>query len=208
MVRKYLKQQGDLQGNLRTGSIRGSARRCITGLSSPPHRFCSPLLLLLAAWALARVFMKLLMISVCLHSLARPLRPGRLCFLLPTSLVSHLEFSKQPLWLEWLTLASWATHVTGLWSSCGCAVLRSGPHGRPVRLVASRKGCMDHSMDARLALHKLHGILCSFLSFTDIINGAQEKCVLPPMDGYPHCEGKIKVRPKCHIFICIILILH
>ncbi|KAM7105518.1 alpha-1,6-mannosylglycoprotein 6-beta-N-acetylglucosaminyltransferase A isoform 2-T5 [Molossus nigricans] len=26
----------------------------------------------------------------------------------------------------------------------------------------------------------------------DIINGAQEKCVLPPMDGYPHCEGKIK----------------
>ncbi|XP_073926717.1 alpha-1,6-mannosylglycoprotein 6-beta-N-acetylglucosaminyltransferase A isoform X3 [Castor canadensis] len=27
---------------------------------------------------------------------------------------------------------------------------------------------------------------------SDIINGAQEKCVLPPMDGYPHCEGKIK----------------
>ncbi|KAM5147728.1 alpha-1,6-mannosylglycoprotein 6-beta-N-acetylglucosaminyltransferase A-like [Callospermophilus lateralis] len=26
----------------------------------------------------------------------------------------------------------------------------------------------------------------------DIINGAREKCVLPPMDGYPHYEGKIK----------------
>ncbi|KAM5125619.1 alpha-1,6-mannosylglycoprotein 6-beta-N-acetylglucosaminyltransferase A-like [Callospermophilus lateralis] len=26
----------------------------------------------------------------------------------------------------------------------------------------------------------------------DIINGAQEKCVLPLMDGYPHYEGKIK----------------
>ncbi|OCT63353.1 hypothetical protein XELAEV_180444491mg, partial [Xenopus laevis] len=25
-----------------------------------------------------------------------------------------------------------------------------------------------------------------------IINGAQEQCELPPMDGYPHCEGKVK----------------
>uniref|UniRef100_A0A2K6N6B0 alpha-1,6-mannosyl-glycoprotein 6-beta-N-acetylglucosaminyltransferase n=2 Tax=Cercopithecidae TaxID=9527 RepID=A0A2K6N6B0_RHIBE len=30
------------------------------------------------------------------------------------------------------------------------------------------------------------------INVADIINGAQEKCVLPPMDGYPHCEGKIK----------------
>ena len=44
--------------------------------------------------------------------------------------------------------------------------------------------------------HKLDGILCSFPSFSDIINGAQEKCVLPPMDGYPHCEGKIKVSQE------------
>lgn len=27
----------------------------------------------------------------------------------------------------------------------------------------------------------------------DLINGAQEQCELPPMDGFPHCEGKIKV---------------
>lgn len=65
-----------------------------------------------------------------------------------------------------------------------------------VRPVASWRGYMGHSMDVRLVFHKLHGILCSFSSFTDIINGAQEKCVLPPMDGYPHCEGKIKVRPS------------
>ncbi|XP_009706204.1 PREDICTED: alpha-1,6-mannosylglycoprotein 6-beta-N-acetylglucosaminyltransferase A, partial [Cariama cristata] len=25
-----------------------------------------------------------------------------------------------------------------------------------------------------------------------LINGAQEQCELPPMDGFPHCEGKIK----------------
>lgn len=75
------------------------------------------------------------------------------------------------------------------------------------RLVVSRRwapqvrsdllptgGYLGHSMDVRLVFRKLHGILCSFSSFTDIINGAQEKCVLPPMDGYPHCEGKIKVR--------------
>lgn len=30
------------------------------------------------------------------------------------------------------------------------------------------------------------------ISVADIINGAQEKCELPPMDGFPHCEGKIK----------------
>lgn len=30
------------------------------------------------------------------------------------------------------------------------------------------------------------------INVADIINGVQEKCVLPPMDGYPHCEGKIK----------------
>uniref|UniRef100_A0A8D0NCD2 alpha-1,6-mannosyl-glycoprotein 6-beta-N-acetylglucosaminyltransferase n=1 Tax=Sus scrofa TaxID=9823 RepID=A0A8D0NCD2_PIG len=30
------------------------------------------------------------------------------------------------------------------------------------------------------------------INVADIINGAQEKCILPPMDGYPHCEGKIK----------------
>ncbi|MGH0158578.1 UNVERIFIED_CONTAM: hypothetical protein FKN15_035995 [Acipenser sinensis] len=27
---------------------------------------------------------------------------------------------------------------------------------------------------------------------TDLINGAQEQCELPPMDGFPHCEGKVK----------------
>lgn len=31
-------------------------------------------------------------------------------------------------------------------------------------------------------------------SCLDLINGAQEQCELPPMDGFPHCEGKIKVR--------------
>lgn len=45
-----------------------------------------------------------------------------------------------------------------------------------------------------------HGFLC-FWFFTDIINGVQEKCVLPPMDGYPHCEGKIKVRQPLCLFM-------
>ncbi|KAG7241067.1 hypothetical protein INR49_026098 [Caranx melampygus] len=26
----------------------------------------------------------------------------------------------------------------------------------------------------------------------DLLNGAQEKCELPPLDGFPHCEGKLK----------------
>ncbi|MEE6489060.1 hypothetical protein FKM82_015473 [Ascaphus truei] len=30
------------------------------------------------------------------------------------------------------------------------------------------------------------------LNVADIINGAQEQCELPPMDGFPHCEGKVK----------------
>ncbi|KFP01236.1 Alpha-1,6-mannosylglycoprotein 6-beta-N-acetylglucosaminyltransferase A, partial [Calypte anna] len=30
------------------------------------------------------------------------------------------------------------------------------------------------------------------LNVADLINGAQEQCELPPMDGFPHCEGKIK----------------
>ncbi|XP_075037066.1 alpha-1,6-mannosylglycoprotein 6-beta-N-acetylglucosaminyltransferase A isoform X2 [Mixophyes fleayi] len=30
------------------------------------------------------------------------------------------------------------------------------------------------------------------LNVADLINGAQEQCDLPPMDGYPHCEGKVK----------------
>ncbi|KAM8934674.1 alpha-1,6-mannosylglycoprotein 6-beta-N-acetylglucosaminyltransferase A [Pelodytes ibericus] len=30
------------------------------------------------------------------------------------------------------------------------------------------------------------------LNVADLINGAQEQCDLPPMDGYPHCEGKTK----------------
>lgn len=27
----------------------------------------------------------------------------------------------------------------------------------------------------------------------DLLNGAQEKCELPPLEGFPHCEGKLKV---------------
>ncbi|XP_067117067.1 alpha-1,6-mannosylglycoprotein 6-beta-N-acetylglucosaminyltransferase A [Osmerus mordax] len=30
------------------------------------------------------------------------------------------------------------------------------------------------------------------VNVADLLNGAQEKCELPPMDGFPHCEGKIK----------------
>lgn len=30
------------------------------------------------------------------------------------------------------------------------------------------------------------------VNIADLINGAQEQCELPPMDGYPHCEGKVK----------------
>ncbi|KAJ4924261.1 hypothetical protein JOQ06_000501 [Pogonophryne albipinna] len=26
---------------------------------------------------------------------------------------------------------------------------------------------------------------------TNLLNGAQEKCELPPMEGFPHCEGKV-----------------
>lgn len=29
---------------------------------------------------------------------------------------------------------------------------------------------------------------------SDLLNGAQEKCELPPLDGFPHCEGKLKVN--------------
>lgn len=106
------------------------------------------------------------------------------------------------------------TPIVSLWPSCRWAVLRSGLHCRPVRPVARWRGGAGQSTaatvnlsfrfpylplpykDIRLVCHKLNGIRCCFSSFTDIINGAQEKCVLPPMDGYPHCEGKIKVRPQ------------
>ncbi|XP_077176352.1 alpha-1,6-mannosylglycoprotein 6-beta-N-acetylglucosaminyltransferase A [Paroedura picta] len=30
------------------------------------------------------------------------------------------------------------------------------------------------------------------INMADLINGVQEQCELPPMDGFPHCEGKIK----------------
>ncbi|KAM9304771.1 alpha-1,6-mannosylglycoprotein 6-beta-N-acetylglucosaminyltransferase A [Gastrophryne carolinensis] len=30
------------------------------------------------------------------------------------------------------------------------------------------------------------------VNVADLISGAQEQCELPPMDGYPHCEGKLK----------------
>ncbi|XP_069080776.1 alpha-1,6-mannosylglycoprotein 6-beta-N-acetylglucosaminyltransferase A [Pleurodeles waltl] len=30
------------------------------------------------------------------------------------------------------------------------------------------------------------------LNVADLINGAQEQCELPPMDGFPHCESKVK----------------
>ena len=36
--------------------------------------------------------------------------------------------------------------------------------------------------------------LIDFLLPSDLLNGAQEKCELPPMDGFPHCEGKVKVN--------------
>ncbi|OCT60971.1 hypothetical protein XELAEV_18046997mg [Xenopus laevis] len=36
------------------------------------------------------------------------------------------------------------------------------------------------------------GIPGKLLVGPDIINGAQEHCELPPMDGYPHCEAKTK----------------
>lgn len=37
----------------------------------------------------------------------------------------------------------------------------------------------------------------------DLINGAQEQCELPPMDGFPHCEGKIKVGEQFLILLCV-----
>ncbi|KAG7470339.1 hypothetical protein JOB18_015097 [Solea senegalensis] len=30
------------------------------------------------------------------------------------------------------------------------------------------------------------------VNVADLLNGAQEKCELPPLDGFPHCEGKVK----------------
>nr|XP_006636301.1 PREDICTED: alpha-1,6-mannosylglycoprotein 6-beta-N-acetylglucosaminyltransferase A [Lepisosteus oculatus] len=30
------------------------------------------------------------------------------------------------------------------------------------------------------------------VNVADLLNGAQETCELPPMDGFPHCEGKLK----------------
>ncbi|XP_010789721.1 alpha-1,6-mannosylglycoprotein 6-beta-N-acetylglucosaminyltransferase A-like [Notothenia coriiceps] len=29
------------------------------------------------------------------------------------------------------------------------------------------------------------------VNVADLLNGAQEKCELPPMEGFPHCEGKV-----------------
>uniref|UniRef100_A0A8C1TL78 alpha-1,6-mannosyl-glycoprotein 6-beta-N-acetylglucosaminyltransferase n=1 Tax=Cyprinus carpio TaxID=7962 RepID=A0A8C1TL78_CYPCA len=31
------------------------------------------------------------------------------------------------------------------------------------------------------------------VNVADLLNGAQEKCELPSLDGFPHCEGKLKV---------------
>lgn len=44
-------------------------------------------------------------------------------------------------------------------------------------------------------------LLISFPSFSlfflsDLLSGAQEKCELPPLDGFPHCEGKLKVNHR------------
>lgn len=38
-------------------------------------------------------------------------------------------------------------------------------------------------------------LIFSWMSFvsSDLLNGAQEKCELPPLEGFPHCEGKLKV---------------
>uniref|UniRef100_A0A8P4K4H1 alpha-1,6-mannosyl-glycoprotein 6-beta-N-acetylglucosaminyltransferase n=1 Tax=Dicentrarchus labrax TaxID=13489 RepID=A0A8P4K4H1_DICLA len=30
------------------------------------------------------------------------------------------------------------------------------------------------------------------VNVADLLNGAQEKCELPPLEGFPHCEGKVK----------------
>nr|XP_046237657.1 alpha-1,6-mannosylglycoprotein 6-beta-N-acetylglucosaminyltransferase A [Scatophagus argus]XP_046237658.1 alpha-1,6-mannosylglycoprotein 6-beta-N-acetylglucosaminyltransferase A [Scatophagus argus] len=30
------------------------------------------------------------------------------------------------------------------------------------------------------------------VNVADLLNGAQEKCELPPLEGFPHCEGKLK----------------
>lgn len=30
------------------------------------------------------------------------------------------------------------------------------------------------------------------VNVADLLNGAQEKCEFPPLDGFPHCEGKLK----------------
>ncbi|XP_056157082.1 alpha-1,6-mannosylglycoprotein 6-beta-N-acetylglucosaminyltransferase A [Lampris incognitus] len=30
------------------------------------------------------------------------------------------------------------------------------------------------------------------VNVADLLNGAQEKCELPPLDGFPHCEGKLR----------------
>lgn len=42
------------------------------------------------------------------------------------------------------------------------------------------------------------GVTINLLSLsllpTDLLGGAQEKCELPPLEGFPHCEGKVKVN--------------
>lgn len=45
----------------------------------------------------------------------------------------------------------------------------------------------------------------------DLLNGAQEKCELPPLEGFPHCEGKLKVNHThwltntSHLHVCVSL---
>ena len=67
-------------------------------------------------------------------------------------------------------------------------------------LASAETSAFSLSCDGGLLGSGSHGFLC-LLFFADIINGVQEKCVLPPMDGYPHCEGKVKVKYKLCLFV-------
>lgn len=56
-------------------------------------------------------------------------------------------------------------------------------HGEP---------CQSHSW-----LETFLDLTIDFLPFfvsSDLLNGAQEKCELPSLEGFPHCEGKMKVK--------------
>lgn len=124
MVRKYLKQQGDLQGNLRTGSIRGPASQMYhTALFSAAQILLTPPP---PAGCLGS--------STCLHEAAHHLSLSSQPGAAPAGLVGFVSCFLLP----WFPTWSFPSSHSG-WSG---SPLQAGPHmsqvsGHPVGVLSS-----------------------------------------------------------------------